>query len=353
MKPPSKGYRLAIVGGSSLLGKELHAVLEERKFPVCRLVTFGGDEEEPDLPIVDLREHSQVAVADENVGDAELDFAFLAASLRSGAPRPPFLCQPGRGHCAVIDLGEGLSEAPDGVLSIPFLDHDAFSTREFREARLFVSPHPAAIVISILLLRLAARFPVKSAVAHVFGPASEIGPRGIEELQKQTVNLLSFQKIPRTVFGAQLAFNLLPRLGRGRGGNLLALENRIRRQLRKYLGDRAPLPAIRLFQVPVFYSMAFSIYVKMAGPAAPEALGKALAGPPIRLRQFSEHAPSPVEAAGSGDILVDAIVPEPDQPAGVWVWAVADNIRLAALNAVEIAESLSQQTRFESHTAKR
>ena len=67
MKPAVRGKRVAVIGASSLLGKELLNVLEERKFPVSRLVTFEDDEDEQALPIVDLTEHSQVIVADEDV----------------------------------------------------------------------------------------------------------------------------------------------------------------------------------------------------------------------------------------------------------------------------------------------
>jgi aspartate-semialdehyde dehydrogenase len=351
MKPGPQGFRVAVVGASSLLGKELLNTLEERKFPVSRLVTLEADEEEPNLPIVDLQERSQATVSDEEVTEAGLDFAFLAACPTSGAPsflRPGGTAaahgEPGQAsHCVVIDLSESLKEREGRILSIPFLERAGCSTalpRGERGNKVFVSAHPAAIVLSSLLLRIVARFPVRSALANVFVPASESGPRGIEELQRQTVNLLGFQKVPEAVFGAQLAFNLLPRLGRSGVGALSDLETRVRKQLREYLGERVPPPALRLFQAPVFYSLAFSLYVETAQAAPSESLAKALEGEHVRVRRPSQHAPSPVEAAGGAEILVDAIAPDPDHAGGAWIWATADNLCLAALNAVEIAESL-------------
>lgn len=364
MKSRGMNYRVAIVGASTLLGKEVLAVLEERDFPIARLVRFEADLEEPDLPIVDLRDNVETSVADQDVAAADLDFAFLATQPRE---LPSFLrpaadstglraAAPGEASgCVVIYVGEGpaekSAEAAGAVLRIPFLERSAGGAEPSQASRHFVSAHPATIVISTLLLRLAARFPLKSAVAHVFFPASEMGPRAIEELQKQTVNLLSFQKIPRSVFGAQLAFNLLPRLGRTRTSALADLEGRVRSQLRQYLGNRVPLPAVRLFQVPVFYSLAFSLYVETAQVAAPEALAAALAGERISVHRLSEEAPSQVGAAGSSGILVDAISPDREHAAGVWIWAAVDNIRLAAENAVEIAESLC--TRVGGENTKR
>lgn len=357
MKPTAQGYRVAVVGASSLLGKELITVLEERHFPISSLVTFEADEEKPDLPIVDLMEHSQAAVADEVVEERKLDFAFLAGRPQAAPNGPSFLrhareaagLDPAASRCRVIDLGETLTDVPGTVLTVPFLERGeqgggAAVVRA--DSRFFVSAHPAAILISSILLRLGTHFRVERAVAQVFLPVSEIGARGIEELQKQTVNLLSFQKIPQAVFGAQLAFNLLPRLGRSRrsdgaeANGLTDLENRLRRHLREYLSGRVPIPALCIFQTPVFYSMAVSLYVETADEVAREALGRALDGEPIHVRRASQQAPSQVEATGSANILVDAISPDADHPRGIWIWAVADNLRLAAVNAVEIAESL-------------
>jgi aspartate-semialdehyde dehydrogenase len=358
MKPGKEGFRVAVVGASSLLGKELVAVLGEGKFPVSRLVTFSTDEDEPELPIIDLSAESQISVQDADVNEAELDFAFLAAPLRE---LPTFLRswreQASTPHCLVIDLiGEGLggvavgsepaAAPPAQQVKVPFLDRlFPGAGVESDPAQVFVSAHPAVIVISSLLLRLAARFPYQTAVAQVFGSASESGSRGVEELQKQTMNLLSFQKIPRQVFGAQLAFNLLPRLGHAGTGEAAGLEARLGRQLHQYLGERVPRPALRWFQAPAFYSLGVSLYVETCETVAPEAAAAALAGEHVRVRRSTQDAPTLIEVTGSSDILVDRIVSDAARPTGLWLWAVADNLRLAAANAVEIAASLREAAR--------
>lgn len=356
MKPADTGYRVAVVGSASLLGKELLAVLKERRFPITRLVTPDAlDEAEPDLPVLDLTGAGDIEITEAEVGEADLDFAFLAGPL---PPAPDKMTEEAGGlfflqsskrlaaatRCKVIDLRETLAGESGGVLRIASLErHDAAKAQ--RDVSIpsgfSISAHPATIVISTIVLRLVARFPVASVVAHVFGPASEIGSQAIEELQKQTLSLLSFQKIPQSVFGAQLAFNLLPRFGRGRKTAMADLESRIQAELKSYLGQRAPLPALRSIQAPVFHSTAYSLYVQLAQPAAQEALTRALAGDPIHVRKASEQAPSQVDVAGSDEIIVDTPVPDACNPAGVWIWAAADNLRLAALNAVEIAEQLT------------
>jgi aspartate-semialdehyde dehydrogenase len=349
MKPAARGYRVAVIGASSLLGKELLNILEERKFPISRLVTFEDDEDEQALPIVDLTERSQAIVADKDVQEAELDFAFLAGAC---ATRPAFLQrvleaqdneQPAEPHqCVVVDLGNNLTGAESRVRFLDGADR-GFARRSHLGAarpRVIAAPHPITIIISSLLLPLAKLVPLKGVVAQVFMPASEIGPRAIEELQRQTVNLLSFQQAPHAVFGAQIAFNLLPRIGRTTRGTRQHLEDRLRRELRQHLGDGVPLPALRLLQAPVFYSLALSLYMETSHPVAAEKLRQALIGERVRMRRYSEQAPSQVEVTGQSGILLDAISIDGGHRAGVWIWAAVDDLRLAAENAVEIAESL-------------
>jgi aspartate-semialdehyde dehydrogenase len=357
MKLGKEGYRVAVVGASSLLGKELVAALEESKFPVSRLVTLEAEADEPELPIIDLDTGPVFPVEPAEVSAADLDLAFLTSRSRQ---LPEFLAsrqqQEDAAQCLVIDLvGEGepkagLADAPAGtrpsLVHIPFLDRRfPIAGVEAPPLAIHVSAHPAVIVISSLLLRLAARFPLTSAVAQVYVSASESGARGIEELQRQTISLLSFQKFPHKVFGAQLAFNLLSRLGRSATGEMPALEARLRRQLHDYLGERVPRPALRLFQAPIFYSVGVSLYVETTAPVGPEAGAAALAGERIKVRRSSHEPPTPVEVTGSSDILVDSISSDAEHPNGLWIWAVADNLHLAATNAVEIAASLRERAR--------
>lgn len=351
-RPTDPRYTVAVVGASTLLGKELLGILKERAFPVTPLVTPAKIEAEPDLPVLDLAADFASSAGDEAV-DVEPDFVFLAGPLRPSRDgrKREFLDSPERladaRHAKVIDLGGFLADHAGGTLRIPTLEWTATGAEggDAPDPKFCVAPHPAVLVIARLLLALHRRFPIASAVCEVIGSASEIGPRAIVELQKQTMNLLSFQKFPQEVFGAQLAFNLLPRLKRGRSqpGESGAAEQRIRKELRGTLGGRMPLPALRFLQAPVFHSLAVSIFVRTREPVPIASLGETLVGAGARLRKPSEAPPSQVEATGSSDILLDALATDPADPNGVWIWAVADNLRLAATNAVEVAEALKRE----------
>jgi aspartate-semialdehyde dehydrogenase len=342
------GYHVAVIGASSLLGKELLAVLEERNFPVADLITVSGEAGEPGLPIVDLSRGRRAARDYQDEIPTRFDFAFVAAGHQRLAPWIDRAQRERRGSPgvrAVIDLCSSVSEAATAPLRVPFLDGPSAAAQGSSATKglhMIVAPHAATLMISALLSRLAARFKLRRSVAQIFSPASEMGPRAIDELQKQTVNLLSFQKVPREAFGAQIAFNLLPRLGAGYE-KADALESRVRNELAAYLGAGAPVPALRLVQVPVFYSTAVSLYVETEDHVPPSDLVVALDGAPVTIRRTSEKAPSQADAAGSNEILVDAIQPDAAHPEGLWLWAVTDNMRLAAINAVQIAEGLHRQ----------
>jgi len=332
-----EGYRVAIVGASSLLGKEVAAVMKERRFPAARVIELEPNSgSELDLPIIDLDEAEPGQTFDPEVQAGDVDVAFLTARDQS---LPEFLkIEPGQEatRTLVIDL-EG-SSGQAGELRIALLEPGSGSARTEPPPAIVSAAHPASIVLCLLLLRLASRIQLSTAVAHVFAPVSHFGPRAIEELQKQTVNLLSFQKAPRSIFGAQLAFNLLPQLTGSGSGIEDALHARVGAEVGRYLSGRAPTPALRLLQAPVFYSMAISLYVETAVAINPARAAELLAGNGARLRRASDPVSSQVEVTGSDDILVNSVVSDANRPQGLWIWAVADNLRLAAQNAVQIAE---------------
>lgn len=359
MKPSAQGSSVGVVGASSLLGKELLAVLKERDFPVSRLVTAEDDEGEPDIPVLDLRERVEPSIADEILGEKDFAVVFVAApplpfsNKSQPGSQASFLRSPSRlaqaAHCTVIELCDGLSGEPCGKVRIPFLERAGIqhpTLQPVSPGRHFISAHPAAIVLASLLLRLASRFTVATAVAQVLSPVSEIGPKAVDELQRQATSLLTFQKLPDAVFGRQLAFNLLPRIGRGRkqGSALTQMESRIHHQLAAFIaaqagsGERLPVPALRVVLAPVFHSLAVSLYVEIAEPASVEDIERSLAQERMTIARLREPAPSQADASGSSDIQVDAVQRDASRANGAWIWAVADNLRLAAVNAVEIAE---------------
>ena len=327
---------IAIVGSESLMGRELRDLAA----PELTLKLIAAEDEEPGLL-------TAVGDAPAVVGglDAETLAGARAVILAGGAESSRKALELlDDEDTAVIDLTGFAEEQPDARLRAPLVEASA----EFEDdaaARVHVIAHPAAIALALFLRRLHEHDPIQRSVIQIFAPASEHDARGVEELHQQALSLFSFQKLPRAVFDAQLGFNLLPRYGDEAPASLEETELRIERHLAALLelpgeGSGAPLPSLRLIQAPVFHGYSFSAWVEFDGNPGVEALEASLDAAPIEVRTGEFEPPTNVGQAGQGGIAVGAIAVDRSNPEACWFWMVADNLRLAAENAAEVARQL-------------
>ena len=328
------GFHIALVGASSLKGKEVKEVLEKRSFPIRRLTLL--DEEERQGQLAEFQGEPTFIRSVDGGSFEGVDFAFFTGSALF--LRHCWKLAESKG-CRMIDLTGALEEE---VQEVPVAGPLATGQLPPGEGKMFAAAHPAALTISSILRRLSASFPITRAVVNVFEPASEQGKAGVEELHQQAVSLLRFQKMPQQVFGCQLAFNLLAACGEERRPSLAEVEQQVGRHIDRLLGGRPLRPSVRVVQSPTFHAHTFSFYVELERPHDPAELEEALVADGFDLRRSSEEAPSAVGAAGSDDILVGDIRRDRAGSCGYWLWAAADNLRLSALNAVRIAEELGR-----------
>jgi aspartate-semialdehyde dehydrogenase len=208
-----------------------------------------------------------------------------------------------------------------------------------------VIAHPAAIALALFLRRLHSIEAVRTSVIQIFAPASEHGRAGVEELQGQTVSLLSFKKLPHTIFDTQLSFSMLAKYGEEAKVSLEETELRIERHLASLLalpgaGEGVPMPSLRLIQAPVFHGYSFGAWVEFESNPGMETLESGLVASSIEVRGSEFEAPTNVGQAGQGGIAVGAISPDRNQPEACWFWVAADNLRLTAENGVAVARQL-------------
>jgi aspartate-semialdehyde dehydrogenase len=350
-----KGDRVAIVGASSLRGKELKELLDERAFPAGEIrlldeeVAVGTLTEAGGEPVI-------IGLLDEEsfegmrfvffAGGRETARQHAAAALRAGA--------------TVIDLTEPGEPLPEAALWIPALDAtlappeaprgpapaEGLSTERHGAAKLrpaggklFRSPAPPVIVACGMAAALRG-FPLARLVLVFFQPVSERGQSGVDELEGQTINLLSFRPVSQEVFGAQVAFNLLGSYGEASAPSLASLRGAIVGDVARYLAGRLPVPAIQLVHAPVFYSYAFTAFAELTAAHDPRELEAAIAAAGMRVQTAEEAPPSNLSVTGEAQPVIGRIERDPGCPAGYWLWGAGDNLRLAAANAVAIAERL-------------
>ncbi|MGO9588667.1 MAG: Asd/ArgC dimerization domain-containing protein [Candidatus Acidiferrales bacterium] len=335
-------HRVAIVGASSLLGKELKQVLEDRNFPASDVILL--DESVMAGTLTEAAGEPTFIRALEEDSFEGARFVFFAGTP-ADAERNWRTAQ--AAGATVIDLTGALSAASSrsvAITSIPSLASvlPASEPNPSPTPVAYASP-TAPVIVACTLAAGFAKFRPQRIVLLLFPPVSDRDQAGIEELESQTASLLSFREIDRTVFDAQVAFNLLARHGEASKPRIEDMRAAVARDVVLYLAGRAPVPAIQLVQAPVFYGYAFAAYADLAPSSPVESFGQleaAFAGLGVKVAAPDDASPTNVSVAGESEIHLARIEPDPSVERGAWIWGVVDNLRLAATNAVRIAEEL-------------
>ena len=332
--------QIALLGGETLLGRELQEVLQSRE-PEVSVKTysaggegnFGEQEGEP------------VYLEPLNAQEVSSSLAVIVAGTPEGADKAYQLAKETAGKVKLIDCTGYLESRSEAKIVAPLMEEPKQSNW------LLVIAHPVASALALVLKRITSYRRIARAVVNVFEPASERGKRGISELHQQTTSLLAFKSLDKQVFDAQLSFNLLSQYGEEAPVQLSTVEQRIERHLSALLkgfanGEPIPAPSLRLIQAPVFHGYSISLWIEFdpAGGAArsvnPQALGEALASAQIDVRSAGEEPPTGVGVASQSGLMAGDIRVDRNNAGAAWVWVVLDNLRVTADAAADIIRSL-------------
>jgi aspartate-semialdehyde dehydrogenase len=319
--------RIVIAGASSLLGAELKSLLEESRFAAAdfRLI----DEELAAGTLTELGGEATIIQPIEEGSFDRAQFVFFTGSAEFTKANLPAARTSG---ATVIDLSAGSLGDPDTRLWYPRAELPAGPSAIYA-----VLSAPATVAVTFLdalstigLYRIGLLF---------LRPVSEAGRAGIEELESQTSQLLSFQSVGQPVFDTQVAFNLLDRYGDACRDSLSKVRERIRRELSPLAGKRGAEPSIQVLHAPVFYGYTFAALAETASNTTREQLARV-----CKEAGFVIHEPGdgPLGNVSAGDAFLHLALPEGDPPqnAGWWSWGAVDNIKLPATNAVKLADKL-------------
>jgi len=306
--------RIAIVHPLTLLGKELREAIAARRPGWSDFTLLSTSEEE-------VGTVTEIGGAAAFVGRVTEDClegcrrVFFCGETASDRPLFGRLDPAALG--VVLSAGASVLDGPlalSGLVAAP-------------ATGLCVSPHPAAVGLVRLVSALAQLAP-QLVSATVLQPASQSGNEGIDELFAQTRDLLAFGgKLPRAVFGAQLAFNVLPAPGLGA---------EVERQVAALLGGRPCPVRAQVMQGSAFHGLALSVALRFDTPRTAQEVARALADPDLfELARDARHL-GPIASAGNERIVIGEI-----RPAGedLWLWAVYDNLTVGGVyNAIALAD---------------
>ena len=284
-------YKIAIAGASTLVGRELKEVLSDSPLDSATYALLDEEDAQGQLDQVgDEATFIQAISAD---AFDRADFTFFCGG-ESMTRR--YWQQALRAGSTVLDLSAALDREPGVVVRAPWLGTEAAAVDLFTPA--VVPAHPAVVVLALLLQRLQQAAPLHFAAVTLLEPASEFGRAAMDELHQQTVSLLSFQSLPRAVYDAQAAYNLLAGTGEGSKVNLQEVATRIRRHYEVLTGGRGPALVVQVIHAPVFHGYTFSIAVELDRPVEVAALEEALTGEHVELVLEDTDSPSNLAATG-------------------------------------------------------
>ncbi len=354
-------FRIAIVGAASLRGKELNEALGESAFSAAEFFLMDDQEAIGQLEAVG----DEVTFVQEITPTSfdRIDFTFFTGSPELTRKHWETAARAGS---SIIDLSGALDQETGAVICAPWVQSNSSSGEGTSGGAIpaldlhtaaMLPAHPAALTLALLLGRLQRAGAIRSAFATVLEPASEYGRAAMDELHQQTVNLLSFQPLPKEMYDAQVAFNLTPVSGEEGKLRLQESEARIRAHYAALAEGSLPRLPIQLIHAPVFHGYNFSIGVEFLEPVDTKDVLAALSGEHVEVMQTDADAPSNLAVAGQEEVLVrvrPAVAGAAGGPAGgassatedvapnslFWIWAAADNLKLTALNAVACALEL-------------
>ena len=330
--------QIALLGGETLLGRELQDVLQSREtgltvkaYSASGEGNFGEQEGEP------------VYIEPIDVQAVSSSLAVIVAGAPEGADKAYQLAKEAGGKVKLIDCTGYLGSRSEAKIVVPLLEEPKQSNW------LLVMAHPVASALALVLKRATSYRRIERAIINVFEPASERGKRGISELHQQTTSLLAFKSLDKQVFDAQLSFNLLSQYGEEAPVQLSTVEQRIERHLAMLLksyanGEPIPAPSLRLIQAPVFHGYSISLWIEFDPEAArsvdTQRLEEALASAQIEVRGAGEEPPTGVGATGQSGLVAGDIRLDRNNAHAVWIWVVLDNLRVTADAATDIIRSL-------------
>lgn len=331
--------RIALVGASSLRGKELKSVLEDWKWPAgtsADVILF--DTAVPVGTLTEAGGEPTFIKPPEPESFAGVRFAFFAGSVGETCANWKMARD---ADATIIDLTGALDAEPGAAPWIPSLDSLLPPPQPSggNGRGIYISPAPAVILACTLSAALKKLSPRRLALL-LFPPVSEREQPGVDELESQTAALLSFKPFSQTVFDSQVAFNLLAGYGESSRPSLAEMRSEIAARVAAYLNGRLPSPVLQFVQAPVFYGYAFAAFVDLTAPAGVSAIESALVASGFHVSAAGEAGPNNVSISGEDQIHMARIECEASSPECMWLWGMADNLRLPAVNAVRIAEEL-------------
>lgn len=330
-----KQYTVAVLGATGAVGREMLRVLQERAFPVGKLIPLGSERSAGTfLSFAGEQIPVQVAAKEAFAG---VDLVLGAADNRTALNFAPAIVEAG---AVFVDNSSAFRQYPEVPLVVPEINPEDVKSHK----GIISNPNCTTAISLTAIAPLRALSPIKSIWAATYQAVSGAGIEGPAELQQQVQALLGGEKYTPKVFPCQIAYNLIPRIGEHQELGYTSEEMKLQYEGRKILHQPELTVSCTCVRVPVMRShsvsasICFESHVEVA--AAREILA---AAPGCRLLDDLEQEvyPTPLQSSDQDLVLVGRIRPDLTDANRLNLWCCGDQLRKgAATNAVQIAQLL-------------
>ena len=334
------GYRVAVVGATGAVGREMLKTLAERRFPADEVVALAS----PRSVGAEVSFGDKKVLTVKNLDTFDFtgwDIGLFSPGAAISAIHAPRAAAAG---CVVVDNTSHFRMEPDIPLVVPEVNPHHLA--KFARRNIIANPNCSTIQMVVALKPLHDRFKIKRVVVATYQSVSGAGKEGMDELYAHTKGVFVHDSSTPQQFTKEIAFNCIPHIDKFMDDGSTKEEWKMVVETKKILD-----PDIAVFatcvRVPVFISHGEAITIECERPITVNEARAALRDAPgvavFDTREDGGYI-TPLEAAGEDAVYVSRIRKDPTVPHGLSFWCVADNLRKgAALNAVQIAETLIAQ----------
>ncbi|AMS30218.1 MAG TPA: aspartate-semialdehyde dehydrogenase [Hyphomonadaceae bacterium] len=337
------GLKVAVVGATGNVGRELLALLAELKFPVSEIAAIASRRSLG----------REVSFGDKILKCQSLDYfdftgwdiCLMSAGGATSKEWSPKIAAQG---CLVIDNSSQWRMDPDVPLVVPEVNPEA--AMEYKKKMIIANPNCSTAQLVVALKPLHDLAKIKRVVVATYQSVSGTGKEAMDELWTQTRGIFVNDPVKTEVYPKQIAFNVIPHGGDFMEDGYTTEEFKLVAETKKML-DPAIKVTATVVRVPVFVGHSEAVHIEFENPISDEEAREALEEAPgvvVMDRREAGGYMTPVEAAGEFPVYVSRIRTDPTVENGLAMWVVADNLRKgAALNAIQIAQLLVERGAFE------
>jgi len=335
------GYRVAVVGATGNVGREILNILAERQFPLDEVVALASSRSTGD--VIDFGDSGTTLTVKnlEHFDFAGWDIALFAAGSAVSKVYAPIAAAAG---CTVIDNSSLFRMDPDVPLIVPEVNADALAG--YARKNIIANPNCSTAQLVVALKPLHDFAKIKRVVVATYQSVSGTGKAGMDELFEQSRNIFVGDTAEAKVYPKQIAFNVIPQAGDFLDDGSTTEEWKLVVETKKILDPKIKVSATCV-RVPVFVSHSEAVNIEFENEiSAAEARNILREAPGVMVVDKREDGGyvTPVEAVGEYATYVSRIREDPTVENGLSLWVVSDNLRKgAALNAVQIAELLGRK----------